>query len=31
VVDRVYQLDEIADAHRRMESNASFGKVVIVP
>jgi NADPH:quinone reductase-like Zn-dependent oxidoreductase len=31
VVDRVYSLDAIADAHRRMESNESFGKVVIVP
>ena len=31
VVDRVFKLDEIADAHRRMESNESFGKVVIVP
>jgi NADPH2:quinone reductase len=31
VVDSVYSLDDIADAHRRMESNESFGKVVIVP
>jgi NADPH:quinone reductase len=31
VVDRVYPLEEIAEAHRRMESNESFGKVVIVP
>ena len=31
VVDSVYSLDAIADAHRRMESNESFGKVVIVP
>lgn len=31
VVDRVYGLAEIADAHRRMESNESFGKVVVVP
>jgi len=31
VVDRVYKLDEIGDAHRRMESNESFGKVVVVP
>lgn len=31
VVDTVYSLDAIADAHRRMESNESFGKVVIVP
>ena len=31
VVDSVYSLDDIAEAHRRMESNDSFGKVVIVP
>ena len=31
VVDRVFPLADIAAAHRRMESNASFGKVVIVP
>jgi NADPH2:quinone reductase len=31
VVDSVYSLNAIADAHRRMESNQSFGKVVIVP
>ena len=30
VVDRVFPLADIADAHRRMESNESFGKVVIV-
>jgi NADPH2:quinone reductase len=29
VVDRVFPLAEIADAHRYLESNASFGKVVI--
>jgi NADPH2:quinone reductase len=29
VVDKVYALDDIADAHRRLESNQSFGKVVI--
>jgi putative PIG3 family NAD(P)H quinone oxidoreductase len=28
-VDRVFPLDEIADAHRYLESNATFGKVVI--
>jgi putative PIG3 family NAD(P)H quinone oxidoreductase len=31
VVDGVFPLDAIADAHRRMESNASFGKVVVIP
>ncbi len=31
VVDRVFPLADIADAHRRMESNRSFGKVVVVP
>ena len=31
VVDSVFPLDAIEDAHRRMESNATFGKVVIVP
>jgi putative PIG3 family NAD(P)H quinone oxidoreductase len=31
VVDRVFPLADIADAHRRMESNETFGKVVIVP
>jgi NADPH:quinone reductase-like Zn-dependent oxidoreductase len=30
-VDTVFQLDAIADAHRRMESNDSFGKIVITP
>jgi NADPH:quinone reductase-like Zn-dependent oxidoreductase len=28
-VDRVFGLDHIADAHRYLESNASFGKVVL--
>jgi len=31
VVDRVFALDAIADAHRRLESNESFGKVVVLP
>lgn len=31
VIDSVFPLEAIADAHRRMESNATFGKVVIVP
>jgi putative PIG3 family NAD(P)H quinone oxidoreductase len=30
-VDRVFPLSELAEAHRRMESNESFGKVIIVP
>ena len=30
-VDSVFPLNDIADAHRRMESNDSFGKIVIVP
>lgn len=30
-VDRVFSLEALADAHRRMESNESFGKVVVVP
>jgi putative PIG3 family NAD(P)H quinone oxidoreductase len=30
VIDSVFPLARIADAHRRMESNASFGKVVLV-
>jgi NADPH:quinone reductase-like Zn-dependent oxidoreductase len=29
VIDSVYPLDRIADAHRRMESNESFGKIVL--
>ncbi|HEY2378329.1 MAG TPA: NAD(P)H-quinone oxidoreductase [Gemmatimonadaceae bacterium] len=29
VVDRVFKLEEIASAHRHLESNATFGKVVI--
>jgi NADPH:quinone reductase-like Zn-dependent oxidoreductase len=29
VIDRVYPVDEIRDAHERMESNASFGKIVL--
>jgi len=30
VVDRIYKLDEVREAHARMESNASFGKLVLV-
>lgn len=29
VVDKIFPLDEIADAHRHLESNTTFGKVVI--
>jgi putative PIG3 family NAD(P)H quinone oxidoreductase len=29
VVDRVFALDEVAEAHRLMESNANFGKIVL--
>jgi NADPH:quinone reductase-like Zn-dependent oxidoreductase len=28
IIDRVYSANEIRDAHARMESNASFGKIV---
>ena len=30
VVDRVYPLTEVREAHRRMESNESFGKIVLL-
>ncbi|MFN2516761.1 MAG: NAD(P)H-quinone oxidoreductase [Pyrinomonadaceae bacterium] len=30
VIDRVYKLEEIRDAHARMESNESFGKIVLL-
>ena len=29
VVDRVYDFEQIADTHRRMESNESFGKIIV--
>jgi putative PIG3 family NAD(P)H quinone oxidoreductase len=29
VIDRVYSVDEVRDAHERMESNVSFGKIVL--
>jgi NADPH:quinone reductase len=29
IIDRVYPANEIRDAHERMESNASFGKIVL--
>lgn len=30
VIDRVYKLEEIREAHARMESNESFGKIVVL-
>lgn len=30
VIDRVYKLEEVRDAHARMESNESFGKIVLL-
>lgn len=30
VIDRTYRLDEVRQAHERMESNESFGKMVLV-
>jgi putative PIG3 family NAD(P)H quinone oxidoreductase len=30
VVDRVYKIEEIREAHARMESNLSFGKIVLL-
>jgi NADPH:quinone reductase-like Zn-dependent oxidoreductase len=29
VIDRTYQLSEIREAHTRLESNETFGKVVL--
>jgi NADPH2:quinone reductase len=29
MIDRIYPVDEIREAHQRMESNASFGKIVL--
>lgn len=29
VIDRIYPAEEVADAHRRMESNDSFGKILL--
>ncbi len=29
VIDSVYPLEQVAEAHRRMESNANFGKIVL--
>ena len=30
VVDRVYKIEEIREAHARMESNESFGKIILL-
>ena len=30
VIDRVYKLEEVREAHLRMESNESFGKIVLI-
>jgi putative PIG3 family NAD(P)H quinone oxidoreductase len=30
VIDRIYKMEEIRDAHLRMEGNESFGKIVLV-
>ena len=29
VIDRMYPVEQVRDAHERMESNASFGKIVL--
>jgi NADPH2:quinone reductase len=29
VIDKIYSMDEVREAHERMESNASFGKIVL--
>jgi NADPH:quinone reductase-like Zn-dependent oxidoreductase len=29
VVDRSFPLEEVADAHRYMETNANFGKIIL--
>ena len=31
VIDRVYPLSEIRDAHRRLENKEQFGKILVVP
>jgi NADPH:quinone reductase-like Zn-dependent oxidoreductase len=30
VIDRVFPMDEVREAHQRIESNESFGKVVLL-
>jgi len=29
VIDRVFPMEEVVEAHRYMESNANFGKLVL--
>ena len=29
IVDRTFPLEEVAEAHRYMETNANFGKIVL--
>jgi NADPH:quinone reductase-like Zn-dependent oxidoreductase len=29
VIDKIYSMDEVRAAHERMESNESFGKIVL--
>lgn len=29
IVDRVFAFEEVADAHREMEANRTFGKIVL--
>ena len=31
VIDRVYPMTEIAEAHRHLENKEQFGKVVVTP
>jgi NADPH:quinone reductase-like Zn-dependent oxidoreductase len=31
VIDRVYPLSEVAEAHKRMESSQHIGKLILVP
>ena len=30
VVDRIYKINEVREAHARLESNESFGKIVLM-
>lgn len=29
IIDRIFNLEEVAEAHRYMESNSNFGKIVL--